>query len=496
MTHHHHHGRLHRHLSAAVRSRTTTVTLVARNDDRSDATNLQAVEGQRAGAVTRDDSQQNIHRRDDVPTLTATDVVTMFKVAVESGKSLVTEYTLPTLPATVSDPLYGLITVPAQTETAVPNPRRPPEDESATEQNTVQPLQPPSDVRTMIDPPEPTSASEPDTETISLVSQPDQAPTGIRTPSDESSSSTTSATSAKSNSSTVSATSPGSSSSTTSETPSESDSSTTSTKLATSISTTQLTSTSISFPSSTRPHTAAETGYTTASTNGNSATSIGGDADSTPGGGVDVGKVVGGVVGGVAGLSLVLILIFLFIRWRRKRAVDHAIEPAARSAEMASHRASDTPLIPAFMRRLGLSSTRDAAAPAPAERGFQKISGRKIPPALRTGGDGYGDGVEDEVIPELKGQNLDAAAASPVSPRSPAGFARTGNGNGGRTGSDAGSSHDDDYVEESRDVVDLPPAPPAPSSLSPSSSFARPDALGRSLSRHDGSRSSRFTESI
>ena len=202
-------------------------------------------------------------------------------------------------------------------------------------------------------------------------------------------------------------------------------------------------------------------------------------------------------MGGVAGLSLVLIFIFLFIRWRRKRAVDRGIEPTARSAEMASHRSSDTPLVPGFKRWLGRSSTtRDAVAPAPGERGFQKISGRKIPPALSTGGDGYGDGVEDELVPELKGPNLDAEAASPVSPRSPAGFTRTGNGNGDRAGSDAGSSHDDDYVEESRDVVDLPPAPPAASSLSPSSSFVRPDALGRSLSRHDGSRSSRFTESI
>ncbi|EED19972.1 conserved hypothetical protein [Talaromyces stipitatus ATCC 10500] len=205
---------------------------------------------------------------------------------------------------------------------------------------------------------------------------------------------------------------------------------------------------------------------------------------------------------------------FLLLRWRRKRAQSTAgttettsrgIQDGSgpRSAEMASQRSSNTPLAAASVLGRWASSSsrrsgrREDGFGATGERGFQKISGRKIPSVLHTGGDGYGDEIGEEPVPELRTPPLEAT--SPVSPVSAIG----------------GGNHHyppmrDDFIAAGVGVgaFVLRPSPartPTTSSVdlaAPSQSSqtgvspARPDPLGRTLSRYDGSRSSRFTEGI
>nr|POE88091.1 hypothetical protein CFP56_11320 [Quercus suber] len=140
---------------------------------------------------------------------------------------------------------------------------------------------------------------------------------------------------------------------------------------------------------------------TSSATSGtSSAASSGGSGDnSTP----PAGTIAGGVVGGCAGLAALLLIAMLFLRWYRRRAqlghqalppnlagppggLPDAEDPGGpRSAGMAE-RAGLVPLmgaIPAMLR----PHPRDgqAAAPETGERGFQRVSGRKMPSAFSEG---------------------------------------------------------------------------------------------------------------
>ena len=118
--------------------------------------------------------------------------------------------------------------------------------------------------------------------------------------------------------------------------------------------------------------------------------------------------LVGGIVGGVAGLALVLMLILLYFRRRRNKSSQRRIisPPLAPTVGQGSgpqsgsgimtQRSSTAPIVGGIlgrMRPLSSQTARTAATTdtAPSERGFQKISGRKLPSVLASGGDGYGD---------------------------------------------------------------------------------------------------------
>ena len=116
--------------------------------------------------------------------------------------------------------------------------------------------------------------------------------------------------------------------------------------------------------------------------------------------------LVGGIVGGVAGLAMVLLLILLFFRWRRNKSGQQRLisPPIAQTVGQGSapqsgtmtQRSSTAPIVAGLfgrMRPVSSQTARTAATTdtAPSERGFQKISGRKIPSVLASGGDGYGD---------------------------------------------------------------------------------------------------------
>ncbi|KAJ5293808.1 hypothetical protein N7508_008629 [Penicillium antarcticum] len=238
-------------------------------------------------------------------------------------------------------------------------------------------------------------------------------------------------------------------------------------------------------------------------------------------------KIVGGVVGSIAGLALLLFLVVFLLRRRgllRGKNATHAplSDDAAIGAgnrEIAERRSSNDPLFtasyfaPAFMKRWRQSTqtvrTESTIDSNSSERGFQKISGRKLPPVLTHGGDGFGGGLDGD---------------SPTLP----GFAPTSPGPG-PSGSPAfhapppaspyGMPLDSNYTREIEEHQ--PPVRPSPVHLpisntvpvatpvtvtpahpvaQPQSAIPivpqRPDGLGRSLPSFDGSRSSRFTEGI
>ncbi|KNG87710.1 hypothetical protein ANOM_003912 [Aspergillus nomiae NRRL 13137] len=249
------------------------------------------------------------------------------------------------------------------------------------------------------------------------------------------------------------------------------------------------------------------------------------------------GKIAGGVVGGVAGAMALVLLVFIILRRRRayQNRAPEVLPPGdmtgtavgegsvTRSADVVSRRSSNDPLFtasyfaPAFMKRWRQSrlsthteSTLDSST---SERGFQKISGRKIPSVLQSGGDGYGGGFS-EGSPTMSEPSVSFPPGSPVLPRSPTSQPPPS--------TPYGMPLDVSYTreaEETNPIVIFRPSPartPIPGSAEASLSNEpsvsrivplaqgalsptipkRPDMLGRSHPSFDGSRGSRFTESI
>ncbi|KAJ5390311.1 uncharacterized protein N7496_001379 [Penicillium cataractarum] len=252
-------------------------------------------------------------------------------------------------------------------------------------------------------------------------------------------------------------------------------------------------------------------------------------SSSGSGSGIDptTSKIVGGVVGSVAGLAMIVLLLFYLFR-RRKLLLQQKApgtlplpsDDGGTTREVTT-RSSNEPLFtasylaPAFMKRwrqstMTMKSESTVSSSNPSERGFQKISGRKIPPVLTHGGDGYGGGLDGD-SPTIPG----------FPPMSPAGGPATSpSSQAPPTTSPYGMVLDTRYTQEAEERAESPvrPSPvqlPISSSVNfgvattvtpshpiaqPQSAIAvmpqRPDGLGRSLASHDGSRSSRFTESI
>lgn len=123
----------------------------------------------------------------------------------------------------------------------------------------------------------------------------------------------------------------------------------------------------------------------------------GGSSETAP-----AGTIAGGVVGGAAGLALVLVAAMLFLRWYRRKAGSghHALPPssAAMSPDLdqapmsrggpgMAERAGLMPFaaaIPGLFRHQNRSQVSDGGA-ATGERGFQRVSGRKLPSQFSDG---------------------------------------------------------------------------------------------------------------
>ncbi|KAJ5103436.1 hypothetical protein N7532_003965 [Penicillium argentinense] len=273
----------------------------------------------------------------------------------------------------------------------------------------------------------------------------------------------------------------------------------------------------------------------TGSSSGPAATTSNTESASESGSGLGSGaidpttsKIVGGVVGSVAGVALLLLLVLFFFRRRSLQQKGTQALPAAADSgprEVAERRTSKDPLFgssylaPAFMKRwrqstMTTKTDTSTISSNPSERGFQKISGRKIPPVLTHGGDGFGGGLDGDspTIPEFLGGLSPSSPGGPLSSPSHA----------PPTATPFGMPLDTNYTREAEEnttptrprQVHLPVSSSvtygSPTTITPSHPIAQPqsampvspprkDGLGRSLPSFDGSRDSRgsrFTESL
>ncbi|KAI1391023.1 uncharacterized protein F4822DRAFT_170377 [Hypoxylon trugodes] len=123
--------------------------------------------------------------------------------------------------------------------------------------------------------------------------------------------------------------------------------------------------------------------------------------------------VAGSVLGGVAALAFLLILALGLLRWKKRLNAQKLVQSSAGgrdsggaltgnsgpsggggSGAMSETRRSIPFAIPAALASLTgykRSSARSAVSSDGGERGFSKVSGRKLPPVIQFGGDGYSD---------------------------------------------------------------------------------------------------------
>lgn len=106
-------------------------------------------------------------------------------------------------------------------------------------------------------------------------------------------------------------------------------------------------------------------------------------------------QMVGGIVGGVAGIALVLIALLYLLRWYRnrfKKGPDFNDKLVTGAAPMSSSK-SFIPVAAHAMKKLRPTSdmtTFTSTTSLDSEKGFARLSGRKIAPVLSSGGDQYG----------------------------------------------------------------------------------------------------------
>lgn len=251
--------------------------------------------------------------------------------------------------------------------------------------------------------------------------------------------------------------------------------------------------------------------------------------------------VIGGVVGSVAGIAIVALVLMFLLKWRRnryggairllgdgdstvrgsrggpgaggpsggtgggadaiRRSIPFAI-PSSLASLTGHHNNSHKQQQQRMIEGPGSpASDHSVGSAAAGEKGFYRVSGKKLVSVLESGGDGYSDppGVDNrystlsaasshyyrdstffgEGAPAMQRLQL----GSPMRPVSGVPVIRTGPM---RT----------PVMQEESPFADPPPSPPAPtSSLTPPK---RIDPLGRSLISQDGSRGSgsRFTEDM
>ncbi|SPO00731.1 uncharacterized protein DNG_03479 [Cephalotrichum gorgonifer] len=234
----------------------------------------------------------------------------------------------------------------------------------------------------------------------------------------------------------------------------------------------------------------------------NSASSDG-DNGSTP-----TGTVVGSVVGSIAGAALLVFLIMALLRWRKRRSGQLRLEDGPDTGSRGlgaagganggrdggggmTHRSLGfaAPAILASMSSYNSNRSGSGGSPS-GEQGFYRVSGKKLPPVIQYGGDGFTDprgstisgasseypeshllDAQDGAAPArlALGQPMRPISGVPVFRSSPA-----------RT-----PVAETNPFADPHEVVQ-PPTPPR---------TVNPDAIGRSLTSQDMSRgSSRFTE--
>ena len=228
--------------------------------------------------------------------------------------------------------------------------------------------------------------------------------------------------------------------------------------------------------------------------------------DPTPGLSSQQKTIVGGVVGSVAGVAFVLLLLMVALRWKRRRDRNLLQDDAAGSRGMIAggggggggdgggssmvERSAPVGVSAAIAALASKRKSQPAETTDTGERGFVRVSGRKLPSVLTYGGDGFSDPRMSAVSGETDyyrgsqafepGTSARLALGSPMRPVSGVPIMRTGPGRTAQA--------------ETNPFAD----PPSPTSSPPISPPPPSDPIGRSLAGSDGSRvsASRFQEQI
>ena len=246
--------------------------------------------------------------------------------------------------------------------------------------------------------------------------------------------------------------------------------------------------------------------------------------------------VVGGVVGGVAGLAVLLLLALLLLRWfKRRRQVRQPLgaddgEAAGAVAPMSQGTARFPPMAAAagFLHRFSAPRT----PPEPPQRGFERVSGRKIP-SMFSGArpdaeplDPFADPTPGSIPPDASfyrdsegffgmgtGAAGVAAAAGGAGSRSSGSHELPADESVAPGAAAAAAAEQEKFMPGPARVPVIHPGGPyspvvvgptidehgaadSPRVPTPASLAAGPGTLGRSHPSFDGSRGSRFTENV
>ncbi|KAJ9139489.1 hypothetical protein NKR23_g7937 [Pleurostoma richardsiae] len=231
---------------------------------------------------------------------------------------------------------------------------------------------------------------------------------------------------------------------------------------------------------------------------------------------IPTSQVVGGVVGGIAGLAILVFLALLILRWKKRQgaAGQALLGPSGDNSGFRALPSSGGPqppsspgappnamaertfpfAIPATLASLtGKRSSQRRSAMSgteSGERGFHRVSGKKLPSVLQYGGDGFTDPRESA----MSGTSFYRDSMAFFNQIGTPGAQRFAVGSPMRPESGVPVIHQGAArtpVTEQGPFFDLPDTPPPPN---PNLT----DPLGRSLISQDSSRGSgsRFTENI
>ncbi|CZT05322.1 hypothetical protein WAI453_005074 [Rhynchosporium graminicola] len=280
-----------------------------------------------------------------------------------------------------------------------------------------------------------------------------------------------------------------------------------------SSSTSSISSTSSFYsPSSASPTATATNGIIAGG--GGTSTGSGDPSSKSPAAGGDDGSsapststVVGGVVGGVAAAAILIFLLMFLIRWKRRHSsmlalgngegegaahTTRSAPPSQPPGGMAQRSSVGVFAVPAALASLtgykrSSQTTTDRhtiSSTAGSERGFYRVSGRKLPSVFQNGGDGYGGGNNEP----------NAFSGSSFGQDS-----RSFYGGVGIPASPGLSTTRDSGVPIMREgPARTPITEPGPFADPPVSLTLPPrtDVVGRSHPSFDGSQRSRFTEEV
>ena len=210
--------------------------------------------------------------------------------------------------------------------------------------------------------------------------------------------------------------------------------------------------------------------------------------------------VVGGVIGSIAGAAVLIIAMLFLIRWRkRNKGVLSLSGESAISDGRGAHgeqgsgamieRRSAGFTIPASFasianKRFSRRNEAPDTAAEPGERGFYRVSGRKIPSVLHTGGDGYGgeSAIDNDTSFYRDSHAFFGGRGPPSPPLGTINRRSTGGVPIFRPSPARTPTREESPFNFAAEGVPSPPR--------------IPDHVGRSHASQDGSHASRFTEEV